>query len=115
VSSGYAKVVSLAGALATTLVLVASASAITAKPSVTSFSPSRGAVGTKVTITGRNLSNTVTVKVGGVIAPFKVNSATKVTATVPAKAKSGKISVSETRPPAPTYYGSSSRSFSVTG
>ena len=61
-------------------------------PQITSISPSSGAVATVVTITGVSLSQTTKVTFGGVSATtFTVNSDTKVTATVPAGAKTGKI------------------------
>jgi hypothetical protein len=62
--------------------------------SITSFSPPSGPVGTSVTITGTYLTGTTKVTFDGVPATtFKVNSETEVTATVPAKAKTGKIAV----------------------
>jgi hypothetical protein len=64
-----------------------------AKASITSFTPAKGKAGVKVTITGARFTGAATVKIGGAPAAFKVVSDTKITATVPAKAKSGKISV----------------------
>lgn len=62
--------------------------------SVTSFSPTSGAVGTQVVITGMSLLQATAVKFGGVVATaFTVNSDTQITATVPTGAKTGKISV----------------------
>jgi len=64
-------------------------------PTMTSFSPTAGPVGTQVVITGMSLSQTTTVKFGGVAATaFTVNSNTQVTATVPTGAITGKITVS---------------------
>jgi len=61
-------------------------------PQLTKFSPSSGAVGTSVTITGVSLTQTSKVTFGGVAATsFTVNSDTQVTATVPTGAKTGKI------------------------
>jgi len=63
-------------------------------PSISSFTPSSGPVGTKVVITGVSLSQASAVKFGGVAATgFTVNSDTQVTATVPTGAKSGKIAI----------------------
>jgi len=64
------------------------------KPVISSFSPTSGPVGTVVTITGSGLSQTMIVKFATVKATsFAVNSDTQVTATVPAGAVTGKISV----------------------
>ena len=62
-------------------------------PTITSFSPSSGPVGTSVTITGTNFTGTTVVKFNGVKATFTVNSDTTITATVPAGATTGKIIV----------------------
>ncbi len=62
-------------------------------PTISSFSPSSGPVGTSVTINGTNLSTTTTVKFHGSAAAFTVNSDSTVTATVPAGATTGPISV----------------------
>jgi len=61
---------------------------------VLSFSPTSGAVGTVVTITGTEFTGASKVTFGGVAAPtFTVNSATQITATVPTGAKTGKIGI----------------------
>ncbi len=63
-------------------------------PSITSFTPASGPVGTTVVITGMSLSQTTAVKFGTIAAtPFTVNSNTQVTVTVPSGAVTGKISV----------------------
>jgi len=62
-------------------------------PSIKLFSPTSGTVGTAVIITGQSLTQTSAVKFGTVAAPFTVNSDTKVTATVPTGAVTGKISI----------------------
>jgi hypothetical protein len=64
-----------------------------AKASITAFTPARAKAGAKVTISGADFTGASAVKIGGVKATFKVVSGTKITATVPAKAKTGKISV----------------------
>ncbi len=63
-------------------------------PVITSFSPGSGPAGTTVVITGKNLNIVSTVMFNGVSAAFTVNSATQVTATVPAGATTGAIVVS---------------------
>jgi hypothetical protein len=71
-------------------------------PTITSFTPLFGPVGTSVTITGTNFSGTAggtsfttsSVKFNNVAATtFHVNSATQITATVPTGATTGKITV----------------------
>jgi uncharacterized repeat protein (TIGR03803 family) len=62
-------------------------------PSITKFSPMSGSVGTSVSITGSGLLQTTLVTFGGVKATFTVNSDEQVTATVPAGAKTGPISI----------------------
>jgi hypothetical protein len=62
-------------------------------PTISSFSPTSGKVGTIVTITGTGLTQTTKVTFGGVNATFTVSSDSKVAATVPTGAKTGKITV----------------------
>ena len=63
-------------------------------PSITSFSPASGPVGTAVVITGESLTRTTSVSFGGVKAvSFTVNSDTQVTAIVPTGAVTGKIKI----------------------
>jgi uncharacterized repeat protein (TIGR03803 family) len=63
-------------------------------PSITSFTPSSGSVGTPVTINGVSLTQASKVTFGGVKATtVTVNSDTKVTANVPTGAKTGKIAI----------------------
>ena len=63
-------------------------------PVITGIAPTSGPVGTQVTITGSGFVGATAVKFGGVKATsFTVNSGTTITATVPAGAKSGKVSV----------------------
>jgi uncharacterized repeat protein (TIGR03803 family) len=56
-------------------------------PQFTSFSPTGGAVGSTVTLTGVSLTQTSSVMIGGLSATFKVVSDKEVTAVVPAGAK----------------------------
>jgi uncharacterized repeat protein (TIGR03803 family) len=61
-------------------------------PTILSFSPKSGTVGTPVVITGTSLKQTTSVTFGGVKATnVVINSDTQVTATVPTGAKTGKI------------------------
>jgi uncharacterized repeat protein (TIGR03803 family) len=63
-------------------------------PTIKNFNPTSGTVGTSVVITGTSLLQTLTVKFNGVAATvFTVNSDTQVTATVPAGAVTGKITI----------------------
>jgi uncharacterized repeat protein (TIGR03803 family) len=62
-------------------------------PTISSFSPSSGKVGTIVTINGTGLTQTTKVTFGVKAATFTVISDSKVTATVPSGAKTGKITV----------------------
>jgi Domain of unknown function (DUF5011) len=61
-------------------------------PTISGFSPSSGAVGTSVTISGSNFSSP-TVKFNGTAATITASTATSITATVPSGATSGKITV----------------------
>ena len=63
-------------------------------PVVLSFNPANGPVGTQVVIMGNSLTGATKVTFGGVKATVvSVDSYTQITATVPAKAKTGKIQV----------------------
>lgn len=62
-------------------------------PSITSFSPASAAVAAKVVVLGKHFTKVKWVKVDGRTAKFKLDSAGKLTVTIPAKAKSGKIEV----------------------
>ncbi|WP_333878125.1 fibronectin type III domain-containing protein [Flavobacterium sp.] len=80
-------------------------------PTITSFTPGNNNCGTPntvVTITGTNLSSVNSVKFNGVSAAFTVVNSTTITATVPASATSGLITVST-----PTASGVSATSFVV--
>jgi|GEM_PF-790024 len=66
----------------------------TPTPTISSLNPSSGPVGTTVVITGTNLTGASSVKFNGTAATsFTVNSATQITATVPAGATTGPVSV----------------------
>ena len=66
---------------------------VAACPTITSFTPTFGPVGTSVTITGTNFTGATPVTFNNVAATFVVNSATQITATVPATATTGKVKV----------------------
>jgi hypothetical protein len=63
------------------------------KPTLKSFDPTGGPVGTVVTITGKAFTGATKVQFNGVNASFTVVSYTKITATVPAGATTGPITV----------------------
>lgn len=76
------------------LVIQTSGGTPTNPPAVSSFTPTSGAVGTTVTITGNNFANATLVAFNGVSAPgFVVDSNNQIHATVPSGATTGKISV----------------------
>jgi uncharacterized repeat protein (TIGR03803 family) len=62
-------------------------------PTLKSFAPPSGPVGTAVTITGTGLTQTTEVTFDNVSASFTVDSDSQITATVPAGAATGKIKV----------------------
>ena len=65
-----------------------------ATPTITSFSPTTGPVGTQVTITGTNLTGATAVRFNGTAASsFVVNSATSITAVVAAGTTTGLVTV----------------------
>ncbi|WP_073104964.1 FG-GAP-like repeat-containing protein [Hymenobacter daecheongensis] len=70
-----------------------SSGSFTVVPGVSAFSPSSGAVGTSVSLTGDDFLSATVVRFNGVSAAFTINSATSITATVPAGATTGLISV----------------------
>jgi len=62
-------------------------------PSITSFTPASGRTGTTVIIYGTNFTSATNVRFNGTPASFTIDSATRITATVPAGAGSGPIQV----------------------
>ena len=82
---------------------------ITNPPKITSFTPTSGPVGQKVTITGKKFTGATNVSFNGVTAKIVSNTATTIVAKVPAGATTGKISVTT-----PQGTGFSATSFTVT-
>jgi hypothetical protein len=79
-------------------------------PEITSFTPTSGATGTSVAITGNTFTSTTKVTFGGVAATsFEVLSDTKVDAIVPTGAVTGAIAVT-----APGGTGTSKTNYTVT-
>ncbi len=67
---------------------------VTNGPTLSSFAPTTGAAGTVVVLTGTNLTGATAVAFGGIAtSTFTVNNPTTITATVPAGATSGPITV----------------------
>jgi uncharacterized protein (TIGR03437 family) len=62
-------------------------------PTIESFAPAFGVVGTSVIINGTSFTGATSVTFNGVMAAFVINSDTKITATVPTGATTGKIKV----------------------
>jgi hypothetical protein len=77
-------------------------------PTISSFTPTSGPVGTSVLITGTGLTGASNVTFNGAAASYTVNSPTSITATVPNGATTGPISVTT-----PGGTGTSSTSFTV--
>ena len=82
---------------------------VTTAPSITSFLPVSGPVGTGVTLTGNGFSGATAVTFNAAAATFSVVSATQITATVPVGATTGPIAVTT-----PAGIGTSSTGFTVT-
>ena len=64
-----------------------------ARPAITGFDPSQGPVGTSVAVTGDNLTSVTGVSFADIYAQFKIDSANRVTVTVPDGAKTGPITL----------------------
>jgi subtilisin family serine protease len=82
----------------------------TPAPTISSFSPTSGGVGTTVSVSGTNFTGATSVKFNGQAASFSVISSTSISASVPNCSSSGQISVTTAGGTA-----TSSGSFSVTG
>jgi hypothetical protein len=90
------------------LCLIATVSALAA-PTISSFTPASGAMGSSVVLTGSGFTGATAVKFNGATAVYTVNSDTKITATVPTTGSTGPISVT-----AGGLTGTSASSFTVT-
>jgi hypothetical protein len=77
-------------------------------PAIAGFTPTSGAVGTTVTISGTSFTGATSVAFNGTSASFTVTSATAIQATVPAAATTGPLSVTT-----PTGTATSSTAFTV--
>ncbi len=66
---------------------------VSALPTLSSFTPTSGAVGSSVTLTGSGFGDATAVSFNGSAAAFTVDSDTKITVSVPAGATSGTITV----------------------
>jgi hypothetical protein len=86
--------------------------AFAAVPTIGSFSPASGPVGTSVTIHGNNFTgpDVTSVTFDGTSATFTIDNAQRITATVPAGATTGPIAVTN-----PDGTATSSTNFTVTG
>jgi len=62
-------------------------------PTITSFTPTSGRVGSTVTISGLNFTGATAVRFNGTAAPFSVTSATTIQTSVPTAATTGPLSV----------------------
>jgi hypothetical protein len=80
-----------------------------AAPTIANFTPTQGPVGTTLTITGTGFTGATSVKFAGTIAAFTPGSDTSLTATVPAGAATGPITVVT-----PAGTGTSATNFTVT-
>ncbi|GAB3743321.1 hypothetical protein GCM10027594_22530 [Hymenobacter agri] len=78
-------------------------------PTITSFTPTSGAVGSTVVITGTDFTAATRVTFGGISAPvYSINSPTQITVTVPIGAVTGPIAVTT-----PLGTGTSATSFTI--
>jgi hypothetical protein len=73
--------------------IATSAASFTAAPRITGFSPTSASRGSSVTINGANFTGASAVRFNGAPASFVVNSASKITATVPTSTTTGRITV----------------------
>lgn len=62
-------------------------------PSITTFSPNGGPIGTVVTLTGANLNNVTAVRIGSIAGSFTIVNATTITFTIPASSVSAPITL----------------------
>lgn len=77
-------------------------------PAISSLTPSSGAAGTAVTISGTSFVDVISVQFNGITAAYTVNSATQITATVPAGETSGPLTITTAGGTASTSFGTGS-------
>ncbi len=75
---------------------VVTTASVPTPPTITNFTPPAGPVGTVVNIFGANFTNVLAVRFNGIAATFVIVSTTQITATVPAGATTGPITVTTT-------------------
>ena len=98
------------GAIGTSASATVSVLAALPAPTISSFAPTSGSVGTSVLINGTNLSSVTGVQFNGITASvWKIVSATQLSATIPLGATTGPIKVST-----PTTSATSSTAFTIT-
>jgi len=78
-------------------------------PSIGSFTPTSGPVGSRVTVSGANFTGASAVSIAGAAASFTVDSDSQITLTVPAGAANGPVTVTT-----PAGSGTSARRFRAT-
>jgi phage gp46-like protein len=91
------RVTAAAAALAAVAIPASALAARAPHPMISSFTPGTAAVMTKIVVHGKDFMHVKLVKVDGLKAKYRVDSKTKLTVTIPAKAKSGKIVVTTSR------------------
>ena len=79
--------------VAVAIPMTATAAKKPARPVITKINLTSAKPGEKFVIDGRRFTHVTGVKVDGLTAMFKVDSATKITVTVPKGAKTGKVEV----------------------
>jgi hypothetical protein len=89
----FASVRILLALLAAGIVAGPAAAATGVKPSITSFTPSSAKATMTVTVNGLHFTKVKHVKIGTRTVTFKVDSAKKLTLTLPKTVKTGKIAV----------------------
>jgi len=85
--------VTTGGGTATSSASFTVTAAPTPAPTIGSFSPNHGTVGTRVTINGSNFTGASRVAFNGTAASFTVTSGSQISATVPSGATTGRITV----------------------
>jgi hypothetical protein len=99
----------VAATVTAVLAFAGAALAASTAPAIAAFTPTTAKTAASITITGTHFTSVKTVKVGTMAMKFKVDSTKKIVATLPSKAKSGKIVVTTK-----TGTATSSKSLTVT-